>query len=1326
MQRKPGIVAGAVLALAAMMSAALGAAPPVEERIVWPGEHMNLEGTKKGPHYIYMTKEERAHYVRRMTVDPEGKKEFADTKSRADATVAGEADDRESLVLTYLVTRGAKYFDAWRLRWLAESNRLNTLYRTPMDMAKAYGPSNHFIWGKPGWAWDYDLMAGELSDKEEELFRWQLKKYCDALRIWKVDRKNVKGQGEGTNMAALTIGRTSPQWFAIGYDQCIEWSISHKPAGGRDGAGGLLEWMRPMRDHRVWGEAPIYQWYVGWGLSELIERAWRYDGRDVWNLTAPNGTKPRNVVDGVIDMAFPLERTGFGLGSIRIANFGEDATSLWRDQWLNLGGGGRATWQGIVRSVYRASRDKGYGWLASVNRGVGDPAQSLPIDPNEVAPPPAPCSVLPSIGVAMLRADESPNYWLGRGLAMQVMGGERRRSAPGDSFSIRLHGAGRLLYPDWPMVTYEVYTEGGWERAGVRRNSAMIDGRETSTHRTIWRHAFWPEVKYLSLRGSRYGHDRSERAFMMTKEYLLDVFDMVVGDGLSPDLHYYPRAGMRKQYARWSRAGLWNENGKLPDSHTFDYILHGIGQQALPDASRFVPSREFVVENWPNRCFRNERRREMGGAPFHVDWIQRSGGMEERRGIYKNLGKEWFVDRAAVRMHMLGSPGTVVYALEAPMGAAPGAISDPLPRLNVVNPDEHPEMTLKTLIVRRRGKAAQFVALHEPYRDRPAITRLEYLHRPAADDAVRTVGVKVAGPDYVDRLYVTLGQPGYTQEDGVQEARVAPEEAVEVSVERDYLPGDVVRFSGQLYMRQKGEVLTVRGDVKSFCIYAPDLEKLVLNGEPAELRRVGNFALYGQAKEPANPSYTLAAPERYPPLPRLQVSLPQGYVNLDAQEGGRLVVRLANWGPVSGSGNISVECVKGLTVSEPQRFDELAPEHRQDLIFSLTPKDIESGTVVPITVRMEVDKPLKLAKFTKTIPVQVAVGVVLEEVPATYVIPLYNYEEGQPGRPKPKSEWLTRKFDYIQVRAPGYTLRVDKFSGGTRWLMDPTGVVRTTLAGYPAGMTRDKHGRFRGKETLNGPWLEEAKYLGISRDDEGNPVLAFSSLDGKNTWKYVLTASRAGKARYGTIDVPGPAEPSGLGFEIPKEPWWQEKPVSIWPTYPLEPPVEKPQEQGKNLLAGLKPRLELPPEVAATGGVYLDEKHTVNGTPSICFDLDKLRGLGSRKYRMKWHWPLRLMLGNRYRFAFKMRHQNVANLLDGEPISVNCLPVGNWVSKQAGEAKYWPRPVRDWFRVHDRVVIARGGVPSGSYPVFGSIKVPGDPDQTGKIWLGGFLVEEAD
>ena len=1441
---------------------------------------MNLKGTKRGPHYTEVTKKERKRLIKLYTTDPEGKGEFVRIRDRADRTLAGSADDLDALEWAWMVTREKKYFENWHDRLIAEINRANDSFPTAFDLARRI--RNSFIWGKdtiPGYrllgARRYDLMCGYLSRKVERQFRWQLKKYCDGLRTWTVDRTNHPGGGQGGNMAALTVGRTSPIWFAIGYDEVIDWAISHPPAPGRD-PGGMLQIIRFMRDGHVWGEALVYQWYVGWGFEVLTQRAARYDGRDVWNMVSETGTKPRCLVDGMTAMAFPLERTGFGLGSVRIANFGEDATSLWRDQWLNYGQPGRLCWNAIVDAVYSSSKDKGYAWLANVHKGE----EGMPPG---AAPPPAPCSIFPSAGIAMLRADTSPGYWAGRGLAMQVMGGEPRRSAPGESFSIRLHGAGRLLYADWPMVTYELYEEGGWERAGIRRNSAMIDGRETWQHRTLWRHAFWPEVKYLSLRASRYGHDHSERAFMMTDEYLLDVFDMVVEDKLVPELSFYGDPSTKKQYAGWSGAGLWEGDGKMPRSHTFDYVLHGIGQQFPSNWWDFAPSREITAESWPNRWFANEKRCEIGGSGFYVDWMQRSGGMEGRRGIYHGLGKEWFEQRAGVRMHMLGSPGTVAYTLEAPMGMS-GGVGDPLPRLTVVNPDEHPEMTLKSLIVRRRGKAAQFAALHEAYRDRPAVRSFEYLHKPKADDTHRTVGVRVTGPDYMDRLYLTLGLDGefkdapggasalktgkeevanltlnwlfmkdpdqvgeaqrwfdpvydrtawrkvnagvnwqkfekgyygsawyakslppmnlpagrkaYLLFEGVDEdvwvyldgkkvyERVAkllgdswnkpfvvevtdtftsgkphllvvkvrkikyqtgiylpvrlmvealdegPRPDPEVTVTTGTDPNERITFRGEAYVRVSGEGLLARGNISGFCIHAPDAKKLTLNGKPAQMRRAGEYSLYGTAREPSagqrparEPDHSAVAPVG-PAVP-VEISFPQQYVNIDEAAGGVMVVRLTNRSQQTVSGTLTVKPGPRLKADEPKRsFAGLPPAHRVELAFELTAAGANAHTLVPLEAIVEV-----AGAERHKVSTRVAVGVVVEEVPATYVIPLYDYSPEMPGRPRPREQWRVKPFDYIQVRAPGYTIRIDKYSGLSRWIMDPTGLLRTSQGWFPFCLTRHKSPSAHykgGSNIISAPgldWFTGAKCLGPGKDAEGNPTLSFESADGEHTVTYVLKPSAVEGAKIvsKSIDVPGKARLDGVGFALPEEPWWQEKPVSIWPTYPLEPPVEKPlkrEEQGKNLLAGTKPNLTLPKGIEPTM-VYVDEKHAPGGSPSICFDLDKLPKDGDKGRRLTAVWPVIVKAGRRYRFVIAMRHENVDGITRGE-WTYTYGPLGTWVAPQLARARFWPRPVRGWFAVYETVK-----APGSSQNMRVRTRVPCVPGQTGKAWLA-FRLEEAE
>ena len=1452
---------------------------------------MHLDGTKRGPHYTEVPREERKKRLRYLNRDPTGKKERAKIIQSADKALARQGGDPESVIWAYILTGEQKYYDNWRDHLIAEANRLDALYPTALEMAQKIGPGNQFIWGRTKaplsrWitAYWYDLLAGYLSDEDERRFRWQLKKTCDALRVWKVDSTNIRGQSEGGNMAAMTIGNSSPMWCAIGYEDMINWSISHYPLMLARDLGGMLQLIRNLRDGHIWGEAHVYQWYVGSGFANIAERSARYDGRDIWNMTSSTGTKPLNLVNAMVSMAFPLEQTGFGLGSIRISNYGEDATSMWRDQWLNYGAPDRNCWNRIIGVVYKASKDKGYGWLSNVHRGKNGM-------PREAKPPPAPCTLYPTAGMAMLRADESPGYWTGRGLAMQVMGGEPRRSAPGDSFSIRLHGAGRLLYPDWPMVTYEVYTVGGWERAGIRRNSAMIDGRETWRHRTFWRNGYWPEVKYLALRANRYGHDTSERAFMMTKEYLLDVFDMVVRDKLNPERAYYGDPAKAIQYAGWSGAGLWDENGRMPDSHTFDYILHGIGQQFPSNWWRFSPSRELATENWPNRWFTNERRADIGEAGFYVDWKQRSGGMEGRRGLYRKLGREWFEDHAEVRMHLLGSPGTVAYTLEAPMGMEPGHVSDLLPRLNVVNSDEHPEMTIKTLVVRRRGKAAQFAAVHEAYRDSPAIQRVEYLHRPTFSNSFRTVGIKVTGPTYVDRLYLTLGLHGKFKDagngvaevkDGKREIRnftlnwlfkkdpdkvgdvqkwydpvhnrgdwrkvnagvnwqefekgyygtawyakalepvklpanrkayllfegvdedcwfylngnkiyerlpdsfgdswnkpilidvtetlkpgkthllvvkvrkikfqtgiyspvrlmvedpkrvPKPDPIVTVSSQSD--PNERIIFKGQAYLRDSGRQFLARGDIVGFCIESAKAKKLILNGKRARLKRSGGYALYGKVEEPTQRriSKTQASNpprdgkvEPAPLLKPVEIRFPQNYVNIDAVAGGPMVVRLINRSQQVTSGTVAIKPSSGLQADQTERtFQNLPPEHRIDLGFTLKPNGAKAGSLVPVEVTVET--PAARGKMSQRVSTRAAVGIVIEEVPATYHIPFYDYSGDMPGHLKPQKDWQVEKFDYIQVRAPNYTIRFDKYSGGSRWIMDATGQIRTSLAGYPSLLTRvteDKVGTvdYRLRETLTGGWLDEAKYQGVSRDNDGNPNLKFSSLDAKKTWNYVLTPSRAGNAKPGSIDVPGIANPNGLGFEILKRPWWQEKPVSIWPKYDLEPLPDKdanPKKESKNLLIG-KPTLNIPPEARAAGGIYLDDQQTPDGNPSICFELEKLRALaGTDDFQITIRWPVHVTQDKRYRLTIMMRHANVKGISVGEWLYTNSSVGHNWSGNQLGNAAFWPRPVREWSLVYSGIKAARSGATMSL-----SIRIPCRPGQSGKAWLGGFMLQEVE
>src|SRR4029077_18701529 len=118
--------------------------------------------------------------------------------------------------------------------------------------------------------------------------------------------------------------------------------------------------------------------------------------------------------------------------------------------------------------------------------------------PAKVSFPAAPSKVWPNFGLAILPSDESPGYCTNpKAIAVfQVMtqgyGHDHR-----DKFHICLHGANRLLYPDYNAVQYENFAT-GWTRNHPAHNTMIVDEQDTrDAPPTGIRHEFSPEVKFL-------------------------------------------------------------------------------------------------------------------------------------------------------------------------------------------------------------------------------------------------------------------------------------------------------------------------------------------------------------------------------------------------------------------------------------------------------------------------------------------------------------------------------------------------------------------------------------------------------------------------------------------------------------------------------------------------------------------------------------------------------------------------------------------------------------------------------------------------------------
>ena len=774
---------GAVAVCVSMLSASVATA-----------QDISLEGTKKGPTGYFMTMEERAALRERVRNEAWAKEYFEkEILPACDKPQGAFTGEPMAMAIAYTVTGDKSYAKRIRDRMVYRFNRWNNQTRLATWGDGKKKPGAQFAYGigsMPDWIpRAYDLIADALSDEDELLVRRGIKEQIECARnycrkYW-IHTENIKMCG---------VCNFAPWACAVGDDDYLEWLLHHlpnKPEGAKKHGGFVWLMDRYIRDAGrplcFGNETASYSWIFSNSLPKFADAMRRYSGEDFYQYRTKKGATIKKFIDGVIATAYPVEETGIGKGSVRVANWGSASTGWGPDAGdvflVNCPWGyGRLSYPDTIKSLARAyPEDSRYRWYLSLLPDADKPDMDdflygrLDIS----APTPsAPCRLFPESGIAMLRIPETPKYWRD-GVAAFLHGGEKSRSNFNDPLLL-LHGAGRLLYPDWEATCYEPAWPIGWGSKRLSSNTLVIDGRDGLASSSTWRHSFAPEVKFASARCHPYLEAEVERALMLTHEYLLDIINARV----------LPKPADRDEFNRLGGSVYWDGNAslsedlivhpgqnrydsywrarKMPKSHTFDYMLHGIGRQFPGAGDLYHESSDFRTSFWPNRWVERERSRRTH-AGFLVDWVQTSAGLRTDvggRNRWQRLGPEWYGGRAGVRMRMLGQKGTTVFLGEGPT------------HWGVVDRDMNPEEALPFVAVRRTGKRALFVALHEPYkpvgarhasplqsvrepyRKSPAIHTFSYVCRPKAEDANPVVGVEVKGPDYTDRLFICLGLDG--------------------------------------------------------------------------------------------------------------------------------------------------------------------------------------------------------------------------------------------------------------------------------------------------------------------------------------------------------------------------------------------------------------------------------------------------------------------------------------------------------------------------------------------------------------------------------------
>ena len=183
--------------------------------------------------------------------------------------------------------------------------------------------------------------------------------------------------------------------LATGNKQMTDWGFFRRPSSSLGGYFSVLNTM--LKDRGPWAEAPIYaaqhkSLLLMLRMSKLLQL---YDGADWFNKKSLAGGSPRGLLQYYIDTAYPIERTGFGQGQIRVATYGDGATSAAGDLFLVNPAGPGANMHQELAEAYGLSGDEQYGSFLSFlpdyrptlfDRGRLPLPQTLPAAPSHVWP----------------------------------------------------------------------------------------------------------------------------------------------------------------------------------------------------------------------------------------------------------------------------------------------------------------------------------------------------------------------------------------------------------------------------------------------------------------------------------------------------------------------------------------------------------------------------------------------------------------------------------------------------------------------------------------------------------------------------------------------------------------------------------------------------------------------------------------------------------------------------------------------------------------------------------------------------------------------------
>jgi hypothetical protein len=294
---------------------------------------------------------------------------------------------------------------------------------------------------------------------------------------------------------------------------------------------------------------------------------------------------------------------------------------------------------------------------------MGEPTLYWGVAPTKnVKPPAAPSYVAPERGFAFLRAEESPGYWESPAPAVALQFATYYVHYTHDCFSLLGYYAfNRPIYLNRSIAPG--YAGGDpWTDSLRGHSGVVVDNLQPNpTGNVTIRSDFKSAFKYVSVRGdSIYNGVTMERSLLLTRDYLLDVFEI-----------------------------------RADKPHTYHWQVHALGNAAPPG---WQPTDELHGKLYPKSVedryeLHDVHKLDTAGKPWSVTVTQIRA---TPTGV---LPEAWYDRKVGVRVRLLGAPGTTAYAGKTAEG--PGALTN--------------EVGGTTVIAARTTTNTTFIALHEPF-----------------------------------------------------------------------------------------------------------------------------------------------------------------------------------------------------------------------------------------------------------------------------------------------------------------------------------------------------------------------------------------------------------------------------------------------------------------------------------------------------------------------------------------------------------------------------------------------------------------------------------